>query len=264
MPWISGIAASLNAGVWEESLFRALPLSLLSLWIGQRPKRRWWLAGGVVASALIFGFAHANYASWPPYSRGVEIFVDACFWAVLFINFGLIVTVIAHFVYDLVLFGLFAATGSSVEYRVTAAILGVALLAPALAVLWRWVRQRGFTTAPEDARFAAWTRSEEMVSDEPIVPRETGVFTTRARRLAMAAVVVGVIVAVARPPQPTLGPQFTADRQHVLRTADSVLLSHGGNPTGWTRLTGTGNDTLAAWPRFLKLHKIVRDAQKFA
>ncbi|MGZ3544102.1 MAG: CPBP family intramembrane glutamic endopeptidase [Gemmatimonadaceae bacterium] len=264
MPWISGIAASLNAGVWEESLFRALPLSLVSLWIGQRPGRRWWLAGGVVASALIFGFAHSNYASWPPYSRGVEIFIDACFWAVLFINFGLIVTVIAHFVYDLVLFGLFAATGSSVEYRVTAAILVVALLAPALAVLWRWVRQRGFTAAPAEARFAAWMRSEEKVSDEPIVPREAGVFTTRARRLAIAAVVVGVIVAIARPPQPTLGPQFTAQRQQVLRTADSVLLSHGGNPAGWTRLTGTGNDTLAAWPRFLKLHKIVRDAQKYA
>jgi membrane protease YdiL (CAAX protease family) len=264
MPWISGIAASLNAGVWEESMFRALPLSLLSLWIGQRPKRRWWLAGGVVASALIFGFAHANYASWPPYSRGVEIFLDACFWAVLFINFGLIVTVIAHFVYDLVLFGLFAGSGNSVEYRVTAAILLAALLAPALAVLWRWVRQRGFTTAPEEARFAAWTRGEEKARDEPIVPREAGVFTTRARRLAMAAVVVGVIVAVARPPKPTLGPQFTADRQDAVRTADSVLVSHGGNPAGWTRLTGTGTDTLAAWPRFLRLHKIVRDAQKFA
>jgi hypothetical protein len=264
MPWIAGIAASTNAGVWEESLFRALPLSLLSIWIGQRPRRRWWLAGGVVASALIFGFAHANYASWPPYSRGVEIFLDACFWAVLFINFGLIVTVVAHFVYDLVLFGLFAGSGNSVEYRVTAAILGLALLAPALAVVWRWVRQHGFTTAPEEARFAAWSRAEEEVRDETIVPREAGVFTTRARRLAMAALGVGVIVAVARPPKPTLGPQFTADRQQALRTADSVLLSHGVNPAGWTRLTGTGTDTLAAWPRFLRLHKIVRDAQKFA
>jgi len=264
MPWISGIAASLNAGVWEESMFRALPLSLLSLWIGQRPMRTWWLAGGVVASALIFGFAHANYASWPPYSRGVEIFLDACFWAVLFINFGLIVTVIAHFVYDLVLFGLFAGSGSSVEYRVTAAILLAALSAPALAVLWRWVRQHGLTTAPEEARFAAWTRTEEKASDEPVVLREAGVFTTRARRLAIASVVVGVIVAVARPSMPTLGPQFTADRQHALHTADSVLLAHGGNPAGWTRLTGTGTDTLAAWPRFLRRHKIVRDAQKFA
>jgi hypothetical protein len=264
MPWISGIAASVNAGVWEEALFRALPLSLLSLWVGQRARRRWWMAAGVVASALIFGFAHANYESWPPYSRGVEIFLDACFWAVLFIKFGFPVTVVAHFVYDLVLFGLFAASGSSVEYRVTAAIIILALLAPALAVLWQWARQRGFTTAPEDARFGAWTRLAKEEPAEAIEPRVPGVFTKRARRLAVAAAVAGVIVAVARAPKPPLGPQFTAGRQRVTLTADSVLRAHGGNPAGWRHLTGTGIDTLGAWPRFLRLHKLVPEAQRFA
>lgn len=264
MPWISGIAASANAGVWEESLFRALPLSLLSLWVGSRPHRRWWMAAGVIASALIFGFAHSNYASWPPYSRGVEIFVDACFWAVLFINFGLIVTVIAHFVYDLVLFGLFAASGSSPEYRVTAAIIALALLSPAIAVLWRWVQQRGFTAAPEDARFAAWTPLTEKEPEATLAPRERGVFTVRARRLAIAAAFAGFIVAVARPPQPALGPQFTADRQRVLAVADSMLRARGGNPADWKRLTGLGADTLDAWPRFLREHKLVPEAQRFA
>ena len=264
MPWISGIALSVNAGVWEESLFRALPLSLLSLWIGQRSTRRWWMAAGVVASALIFGFAHANYPSWPPYSRGVEIFLDACFWAVLFINFGLLVTVVAHFVYDIVLFGLFTASGSAVEYRVTAAIILLALFAPGLVVLWRWVRRRGFTAAPEDARFAAWTPVAVEEPAVPIAPRQAGAFTRRARRLALGAAVAGVIVAVARPPKPTLGPQFTADRAHVVQTADSMLLAHGANPAGWTRLTTIGKDTLNAWPRFLRKYKLVPEAQRFA
>ena len=183
MPWISGIAVSVNAGVWEESLFRALPLSLLSLWVGQRPRRRWWLAAGVVGSALIFGFAHASYQSWPPYSRGVEIFLDACFWAVLFLNFGLIVTVVAHFVYDLVLFGIFATSGTAVEYRITAAIILLALLAPALAVVWRWARQRRLIPAPEDARFVAWTPSAAEAPAAPFTPREAGVFSKRARGL---------------------------------------------------------------------------------
>ncbi|MEO8579142.1 MAG: CPBP family intramembrane glutamic endopeptidase [Gemmatimonadales bacterium] len=264
MPWISGIALSLNAGVWEESLFRALPLSLLAFWVGQRPTRRWWLAAGVIVSALIFGFAHANYESWPPYSRGVEIFVDACFWGVLFLNFGLLVTVIAHFVYDLVLFGIFAASGSAIEYRVTAAIIILALLSPAMVVAWRWVRQRGFVAAPEDARFAAWT----PIADEkpaPVIPlREVGVFSARARRLALAGLAAGVIVAVARPPRPPLGAAFTADRARVVRTADSMLFIHGGNPAGWTRLTIVGRDTLNAWPRFLREHKLIPEAQRFA
>ncbi|HEX2281646.1 MAG TPA: CPBP family intramembrane glutamic endopeptidase, partial [Thermomicrobiales bacterium] len=223
MPWISGIALSLNAAVWEEALFRALPLSLLSLWIGARPHRRWWMAGGVVASALVFGFAHASYESWPPYSRGVEIFLDACFWAVLFIQFGLLVTVIAHFVYDAVLFGIFAAAGTAAAYRVSAAIVLLALLAPSLVVLWRRVRQGNFPPAPDEARFAWWT---PLARDEPVrsgSPREPGRFTRRARRLAVGAAVAGLLVAVGRPPDPALGPEFTVSRGHILQVADSML-----------------------------------------
>ena len=264
IPWMSGIAVSLNAGVWEETLFRALPLSLLSLWVGQRPTRRWWMAGGVVATALVFGFAHASYASWPPYSRGVEIFLDACFWGVLVITAGVLVTVIAHFTYDLVLFSLFATSGTAIEYRISAVIIALALLAPALAVAWRWMRQGRLTTAPDDARFAAWVPG---VSNEPvyeIASVTSPVFGERSRRLALVAIVVAVIAAIVVPSRPTLGPQFTADRTSVIRTADSLLRTSGGDPTTWRRLTITGRDTLASWPRFLKEYRIVWDAQRFA
>jgi membrane protease YdiL (CAAX protease family) len=264
MPWISGIALSLNAGVWEESLFRALPLSLLALWVGDRTTRRWWLAAGVIGSALIFGFAHSNYESWPPYSRGVEIFFEACFWAVLFINFGVVVTMIAHFVYDLVLFSIFVASGSAMPYRVTAAIVAIALLAPAIAVVWRWGQQRRFVPAPDDARFAAWTPLAAPATTSLPPVRPAGALSVRARRLAVAVAIAGILVAVARPPKPVLGPEFTVDRQQVLRTADSMLVAHGGNPAGWTRLTIIGTDTLVAWQRFLREHKLVQQAGQFA
>jgi hypothetical protein len=264
MPWISGIAISVNAGVWEEALFRALPLSLLSLWAGERPSRRWCMAAGVVATAIVFGFGHASYESWPPYSRGVELFLEACVWAVLFINFGLLLTVVAHFLYDLVLFGLFAAQGSAIEYRVTAAIILLALLTPALVVAWRWMRQRGFTLAPEEARFAAWTPAEGEKEAVATAARRPGVFTSRSRRLAIAAAAAGVIVAVARPPQPTLGPRFTADRERAIQTADSMLIAHGGNPAGWKRLTIIGRDSLDAWQRFLRKYEDVTDVQRLA
>ena len=264
LPWISGIAASLNAAVWEEALFRALPLSLFSLWVGQRPGRRWWMTAGVVVTAIVFGFAHSNYASWPPYSRGVEIFLNACFWAVLFLNFGLIVTVVAHFAYDVVLFGLFAASGGAIEYRVSAAIIGLALLSPALVIAWRWARQGGLVAAPDEARFGTLTPApREEILAAPAPPREHAL-TKRARRLAIAAAIIVPIVAIARPPQPTLGPQFTAERAQVASTADSVLRAHGGDPAGWRRLTSNATDTLAAWPRFLQEYKLIPRAQRLA
>jgi hypothetical protein len=265
MPWITGIAMSANAAVWEEALFRALPLSLLSLWIGRRPGRRWWMAAGVIATALIFGFGHASYESWPPYSRGVEIFLDACFWAVLFLQFGLLVTVVAHFVYDAVLFGIFAAAGDAVEYRVTAAIILLALLTPALTVLWRAVRQRGFPPAPEDARFSAWRPVAD--AEHPLPERrgeETAALSARARRLAIAAAIAGLVFSVGRPPEPTLGPEFTAERGRIVQTADSMLRARGGDPSGWTRLTTVSRDTLPSWSRFLREHKMVAEAQQFA
>ena len=264
IPWMSGIAVSLNAGVWEETLFRALPLSLLSLWVGQRPNRRWWMTAGVIATALVFGFAHANYASWPPYSRGVEIFVDACFWGVLVITFGVLVTVVAHFVYDLVLFGLFATSGNALEYRISAAIILIALLAPALAVVWQWIRQRGLAAAPDGARFAAWTPVVTDERVEGVVPVTTRAIGQRSRQLAIASVVVAVIAAVGIPSRPMLGPQFTADRALVTRTADSLLRASGGDTATWHRLTMTARDTLASWPRFLRQYKLTSQAQRFA
>ncbi len=265
MPWITGVAMSANAAIWEEALFRALPLSLLSLWVGQRPGRRWWMVAGVVTSALIFGFAHSNYESWPPYSRGVEIFLDACFWAVLFLRFGLLVTVVAHFIYNTVLFGIFAGAGDAVEYRVTTLIIGLALLAPMLAVLWRAARQRGFMTAPEDARFSAWTPLADEKPRRPERPREqAGALSRRSRRVAVAAGAAGVVFSLALPPGPTLGPEFTVERDRVMQTADSMLRARGGDPAGWTRLTAIDSDSLTAWARFVNQHGIVSQAEELA
>ena len=182
----------------------------------------------------------------------------------LFINFGLLVTVVAHFAYDLVLFGIFAARGSSIEYRVTAAIILLALLAPALVVAWRWVRQRGLSGRPDDARFAAWTQSAAKKPAAPLTTRQAGVFTSARAVSRWRPPLLGVIIAVARPPRPTLGPPFTADRERVLQTADSMLIARGGNPAGWKRLTTIGRDTLNLWPRYLRQYKLVPEAQRFA
>ena len=264
IPWVSGIAISLNAGVWEEALFRALPLSLLSLWIGNRPRRTWWMALGVMATALVFGFAHSDYPSWPPYSRGLEIFIDACFWALLFLWFGLLVTVIAHFVYDLVLFGLFAASGSATEYRISAAIIAAALLAPALAVAWQWVRQRGLTTAPDDARFLSWMPERESEEATSYAVREPRALARGTQQFAAIAVVAAIVVAMTRAPQRPLGPRFTADRTQVGAVADSMLRARGGDPARWRRLIDTANDTLVQWPRFARAHKVVDRMQDIA
>ena len=72
-PWLSSIAISLQAGFWEECLFRAIPTAGAAL-LGQRYGRsRLWIAGAFLLQMIIFGAAHANYPAQPAYARVVEL-----------------------------------------------------------------------------------------------------------------------------------------------------------------------------------------------
>jgi hypothetical protein len=256
-PWIDGIAFSLQAGVWEEALFRALPLSLLSLWVGNRANRTAWMVAGVVATALVFGFAHANYPSWPPYSRGVEIFLDACFWGLLFLRFGAIPVMLAHFLYDVVLFSMFTATGTAPEYRISMGFALLAVFLPALAVAAKAIAQRGLAPLPDSARFGGWTRPVEAeAAPAPVQQARVAPMSERSRQLALMVLSAGLVAAIAIPARETRGPAFVAGKAEAMRVADSMLASRGVPPNGWRKLATTSSDTQAMLTRFLRQNKI--------
>jgi len=176
LPWVDAIGTSLFAGTWEEAIFRAVPLALLSLWVRDRPGRRWWMAAGVVVTALAFGFGHANYPSWPAYSRGVELFAEAALWAVLYLRIGLPTTIVAHALYDLAWFGLFALHGRGSAYRGSAAAVLLAAALPALVVAAGWWRARAAAAAgtgpAEVPRLGDWTPvggSAQGAAEDPAV-----------------------------------------------------------------------------------------------
>jgi hypothetical protein len=235
-PWLAALAISAQAAVWEEALFRAVPLATLALLVRGRPHARWLMAGGVALSALVFGFAHANYPSWPPYSRGVELFVDATAWALVYLRFGLPVTILAHFLYDLLLFGLFAGAGDALPYRITLAVVALIGLAPALVVGWRALRQRGLVPAPADALLAAWRPAPPATLEEgPSLGRPA--LTPLARRVGLAAVLAGAVGVATLPAEPVLGPRYTIPRERAQAVAESVLAARGVAPSEWRRLT---------------------------
>ncbi len=252
-PWLAGVALSLQAAVSEEALFRAIPLSLVALWAAPRADRDRWMAAGVVGTALLFGFAHSNYPSWPPYSRGVEIFLEACLWGVLFLRYGLLVPVIAHFLYDLVLFGLFATGGSGARYQLTTGLLGLVLLSPLLAVLWARLRQGGWLTLGGDAYFQGWSPPTPAPSSAPPEPvQERAAAGARTRTLAIALPLTALVLAIATPSRPPLGPAFTASRDRAIAVGDSLVRNRGADPDTWRRLTATSGDTIGGWRRFLE------------
>jgi hypothetical protein len=102
LPWLNPLAISLQAGFWEEALFRAIPLAGAAL-LGERfGGKKWWIGAALVIQALIFGAAHASYANQPAYARVVELFIPSLAFGFLYLHYGLLPGVILHFVYDVV------------------------------------------------------------------------------------------------------------------------------------------------------------------
>lgn len=252
LPWLSAVATSLQAGVLEETLFRAIPIALVARVVGDRPWRPFALGGAAILTALVFGFAHANYPSFPAYARGVELFAEALLWAVLYMRVGLITTIVGHFTFDLILFGLFASAGTAAPYRISLAVVALAVLAPALLVLSRAWRTRGLVAeAPDAARFSAWRPTPRAITAEHQVRtaspvRQAGWVTAV---LALAAIVLQII-----PGKRAAPPPFTASRATALATADSVLRTLGASPDGWTRLADASTETWEKESRFLAEH----------
>ncbi|MBA2356646.1 MAG: hypothetical protein H0V80_18495, partial [Acidobacteria bacterium] len=82
LPWSTPVANALQAGVWEECLFRAVPLAGGAL-IGQRFGRRGLgIAVAMVLQTIIFGAGHANYPGTPAYARPVELIVPSLVFGV--------------------------------------------------------------------------------------------------------------------------------------------------------------------------------------
>ncbi len=112
-PWFTAISSSLEAGFVEECLFRAVPLAGAAL-IGQKTgQRRLCIGIALLVQAFIFGAAHANYPAQPAYARVVELMIPSIIYGLVFIRFGLLPVIIAHFIYDVVWFAMPLFTSSS-------------------------------------------------------------------------------------------------------------------------------------------------------
>lgn len=208
-PWYSAITISLQAGFWEECLFRAVPIAGAAL-LGKRYGRPGlWIVGAFVVQALVFGGGHAPYPTMPAYARVVELIVPSIIFGLLYLYFGLLTAIILHYVFDAVLFSipLFAASAPGIWIdRIIAILL---TLLPLLIVVVIRMRRGRAELAEKD-----WNRGwqpepvAETVEEPAPSAEEIGVMATSIRRLLPIAGVVGLVVWV-------LFTGFTSDSNRV-------------------------------------------------
>ena len=230
LPWLTSIANSAQAGIWEECLFRAVPLAGVALLLnsarGRRhfasPARRyaaWGLA--LLLQALIFGGGHATYPTQPAYARIVELIAPSFVFGTAYLGFGLIPGMLMHYLYDVALFAMPVFMTAGFSARVSqAAVVGVSGL-PLLAVVVARLRAGAWTEIPE----AAPARKPAAPTPDEVAP-PAGL--PRAARLAILglAVLGGGVWLAWSPPRPD-APFATIARRAAIQRATEVLAAEG-------------------------------------
>ena len=168
-PWLSAIANSFQAGFWEETMFRAIPIAGAAL-IGDRfGKRNLFIVIGFIVQAAIFGAGHAPYPNQPAYARPVELIIPSIGFGLLYLYFGLLPGIILHFTFDVVWFALPIFLMKAPGIWVQQIMLVALTLVPIWVVLWRRAQVGRWTLlAPGDYN-AAWRPAPAAPKPAPVV-----------------------------------------------------------------------------------------------
>jgi hypothetical protein len=243
LPWLPVIAGPLQAAVWEELLFRAVPFGAAMLLARRFGARTGWLAAAFLVQAVIFAAAHANYPAQPAHARLVELLLPSFLFGALFLRWGLIPAIVLHFEYDLVLFALplFATPGATLLG--SKVIVIAAGLAPLAIVIGRRLQAGAWLPLTDSGRNAGHQvaaallhpvppRGEEAPVHPPAVadplPTPGTIWLTLGGAGALAW-----LAAVATAPTPAVS--FTASRGAVIAVALDTLSRRGVDTAdGWT------------------------------
>ncbi len=93
LPSFNAVSTGFGAALREELLFRLFAIALL-----YRLTAKAWPS--VVIPAIVWGFAHTTYPQEPIWIRGLEIGVAGAVYGWAFLRFGLVATLVSHFVYN--------------------------------------------------------------------------------------------------------------------------------------------------------------------
>ena len=242
-PWFSAIANSLQAGFWEECLFRAVPIAGAAL-IGDRlGSRRLAVIVAFVVQAIIFGSGHAPYPNQPFFARPVELIIPSIGFGLFYLYFGLVPGIILHFTFDTTWFAIPLFVAHAPGIWIQRVMVLAVVLTPLWVVLWRRVQVGRWTSLSPDDRNAAWKPESvaPKTEPEPARARDRAVTKTDERvwlAIAAAAVLVGAVAMAKHHASQGL----TVGRDQAVAVARSALAARGVTPGPTWRFLPTPDD----------------------
>lgn len=171
LPFLSPVAMSFQAGFWEEFALRGLPLAGIMFLTRNSRYKAWWFGGMMIVQALIFGALHANYPQMPAYYRVIELIIPSLTWGMFFYWFGLLPGIIAHFVYDALLFCIPIWISCLIVQKI---ICVVCILIPFWVVVIHWLLQKRKFVKASASAYNHTVRYQEPLEDKAPFHRAVG------------------------------------------------------------------------------------------
>ncbi len=135
IPVLAAFTIGFKASINEELMYRLFAINL-----GKKIFKNTILA--VLISSLIWGFAHSNYPVFPVWFRGLEVTLLGLFLASVYLKFGIIPVIIAHYLFDVFWSVADFLLGSTSPYYVNSALF-VLLLPAGFALITFVINKKG-------------------------------------------------------------------------------------------------------------------------
>ena len=234
IPWIGGIAIGLLAATGEEFLFRLFAIPFL-----QKLTKSRVLA--VILPAFSWGFLHTAYPNEPPYIRGLEVGLIGIAAGVVMLRWGILATLVWHYTVDAALVGLLLIRSTSLYFRISGVVVGLAVLIPFGYAVYSRMKHGSFAE-DEDLLNSAPDPEEAASRELPSAPELSHAPTTPLSKGALAFLALFVLLggAAALKLKPVyLGDylKLSVNAKEAAARAGEILRQRGVDPKSYHSVT---------------------------
>ena len=242
LPWLDSISISLQAGFWEEALFRAVPIAGIVLLTKGKKSRNFWIILVLILQTLIFGAGHANYAQQPSYARVMEMVVPFTIMGIIYIYFGILPGVIAHYSVDVFWISLPLWVSSTPGIWVDRLLVLLFLFLPLIIVFYLRFRNKKWTKVPDVVKNNGWKVPERHIApekEEPVIE----IKKPDVEKWILPLGVAGLIAWIVFSPFETDTPILKESKQEAVSIAKNELqIRYNLNLKDWTILTSVSDN----------------------
>jgi len=254
LPWLFPLTIAFSASINEELMYRLFSISFFRRWLKYK-----WIA--ILLPAFIWGFAHTFYPVEPPYIRGIEVGLVGIFLGLIYLRYGILTTVITHYAYDCILFGLPLLRSSNHYFLISGSIVILIMAIPGIALYLVSLRHKPKEILIEEDKTDHPSEEQELEDGEvqpglsapaedtaaACSPDQIYGYKPLSRTIWIAIILLSIIsigiFSWHKTRQPKFEPYFKITKGQATEINSNLANANGIPTKGYIRITDSGIDT---------------------